>query len=179
MRVQSEPQVLVCVYVCVCMCVCTGADGVCDIEGDDVQTTNPPLGTMGTYQDEPDGYTHTSRPTNAPGKAQRAPLGPAGARGGGAAAGRGGRGAGRPTKHWVLDGRIYNYAKEGAQECSSREEADKAVQAAQEAAQVRDTHPLTQAQTRQRCTHAMLVVCNLCVCEDVGMCSMLFHGDHV
>jgi activating signal cointegrator complex subunit 2 len=38
------------------------------------------------------------------------------------------------SKLWVLDGRIYNYAKAGAQEVSGREEADAQLAAAQQAA---------------------------------------------
>ena len=54
---------------------------------------------------------------------------------GGKSASRGGRGA--AGKLWVTsDGKIYNYAKAGAQEVAGRAEADHAVEAAKQASQV-------------------------------------------
>ncbi|EFJ49762.1 hypothetical protein VOLCADRAFT_89548 [Volvox carteri f. nagariensis] len=49
-------------------------------------------------------------------------------------AGRGGRGGRGGERLWVLDGKIYNYAKEGAQMVSSRQEADALMDAARQAA---------------------------------------------
>ncbi|GIL51207.1 hypothetical protein Vafri_7281, partial [Volvox africanus] len=81
------------------------------------------------------------------GAPRRAPtmIGPAtssaGGRGGGAGAGpaggRGGRGgrSGSGERLWVLDGKIYNYAKEGAQMVNSQQEADAVLDAARQAAQ--------------------------------------------
>ena len=56
-------------------------------------------------------------------------VGAAGASGAGRGGGRGGRGqggGGRPV--WLLDGRVYNYKKEGAVQVSSHAEAQAMIQ---------------------------------------------------
>jgi activating signal cointegrator complex subunit 2 len=67
-----------------------------------------------------------------PGAAAFAPGGAG--RGGRGGAGRGGRGQQAKGKLWVLDGRVYNYAKPGAAEAGSAVEAEARVQEAQHAA---------------------------------------------
>ncbi|MEW5300920.1 MAG: hypothetical protein WDW36_003812 [Sanguina aurantia] len=68
---------------------------------------------------------NASREATRPGSGQQG-------QGGG---GRGRGGARQPGKQWVLGDRIYNYAKEGAQEVGSRAEAEQVMDAAVQAAQ--------------------------------------------
>jgi hypothetical protein len=49
----------------------------------------------------------------------------------------------------VLDGRVYNYPKPGAQEVGGQQEADKALQAGQEAAKVRNKCKFIRECTRE------------------------------
>mmetsp|Transcript_10537 Transcript_10537/g.27506 ORF Transcript_10537/g.27506 Transcript_10537/m.27506 type:complete len:856 (+) Transcript_10537:104-2671(+) len=150
----------------------TGADGVADVEGDEIEQSTPrmqqPTKGLGGYEDEPDdsfGRPATGMGRDAAGARAASQKGrglPPGAAAAAAAAlrprqqqqqqqqsqnaygqapaniagrgGRGGKGAQTRGKLWVLDGRIYNYPKPGAQEVGSQAEAGQVLQAGREAA---------------------------------------------
>lgn len=96
-----------------------GADGVTEVEG------VAPAGAA-----RPAGPPPRSAALQAGAPAFQPPARPPAA--GAVQAGRGPKGKG--SKLWVLDGRIYNYPKPGAQEVGSQQEADAALAAAEQAA---------------------------------------------
>jgi activating signal cointegrator complex subunit 2 len=117
-----------------------GADGLADVEGEEDAK-------------ESDANANAHRPgapynLGAPGGTNAVPMrqrggGRAGAGAGGLGDGRGqprGRGGargrgGKAGRLWVLEGRVYNYAKPGAKEVESEAEAQEAVREAHQAAQ--------------------------------------------
>lgn len=84
------------------------------------------------------GYGSSSRAPTSERSGASETTRPGSGQGAGGGGGRGGRGRGvsKPGTQWVLGDRIYNYAKEGAQEVGSRAEADSVMDAAKQAAQV-------------------------------------------
>lgn len=88
-----------------------GNDGIADAEGDDEGGTAHPGPFTRPGGAKPPGFPTPGRPP----------------------AGQQQQKGSKPSKQWVLDGRIYNYKKEGAVEVRSQAEAQQAVQAAADA----------------------------------------------
>ncbi|GBF96800.1 hypothetical protein Rsub_09656 [Raphidocelis subcapitata] len=102
-------------------------DGVCDAEGEETDAE-----AAARRARAGGGGGGAAGPSAAGG---RGGGGPGPGPGRGPAAGRGrGRGAPKSERLWVLDGKIYNYKKAGAQEVAGREGAEKALEAAEAAA---------------------------------------------
>ncbi|DBB14005.1 TPA: hypothetical protein ACH3X3_000976 [Trebouxia sp. C0006] len=89
-----------------------GNDGIADAEGDDEGGTAHPGPFTWPGGAKPPGFPTPGRPPAGQQQQQK---------------------GSKPSKQWVLDGRIYNYKKEGAVEVRSQAEAQQAVQAAADA----------------------------------------------
>ncbi|KAL0032304.1 hypothetical protein WJX79_003738 [Trebouxia sp. C0005] len=92
-----------------------GNDGLADAEGDDEGSTAHPGPFTRPGGARPPGFPTPGRPPAEQQQQHQQQKG------------------NKPSKQWVLDGRIYNYKKEGAVEVRSQAEAQQAVRAAADA----------------------------------------------
>ncbi|KAG1673230.1 hypothetical protein FOA52_013110 [Chlamydomonas sp. UWO 241] len=113
------------------------ADGVADVEGEDTAADARSRFAGGANSAMAGGGAASSYGSGASTSGGRAGGGNGGGGGGGGGAnafsGGGGNGGGgkKAEKLWVLDGKVYNYAKAGAQQVVSRDAATAATAAAQ------------------------------------------------